>query len=104
VRSDLKERTKRFALDILRLSAEWRLESLGWLLGGQLVRAGTGVGSNYRPAEVSSEEELLLTRRLRPSHLAIQATQRLLHSAIVSEFNSEFGTNSEFRIPHSALI
>jgi hypothetical protein len=43
VRSDLKERTKRFALDILRLSAELRSESPGWLLRGQLVRAGTGL-------------------------------------------------------------
>jgi four helix bundle protein len=50
VRSDLKERTKRFALDILRLSAELRPESPGWLLRGQLARAGTGVGANYRVA------------------------------------------------------
>src|SRR5262245_6786743 len=48
MRSDLKERTKRFTLDVLRLSAELRPDSPGWLLRGQLVPAGTGVGSNYR--------------------------------------------------------
>ena len=50
MRSDLKQRTKQFALEVLRLSAQLRPESPGWLLRSQLVRAGTGVGSNYRAA------------------------------------------------------
>jgi four helix bundle protein len=32
------------------LSAQLRADSPGWLLRPQLVRAGTGVGSNYRAA------------------------------------------------------
>ncbi len=50
MRSDLKERTKRFALEVLQVSLQLRPDSPGWLLRGQLVRAGTGVGSNYRAA------------------------------------------------------
>jgi four helix bundle protein len=50
MRSDLKERTKRFALDVLQLAGTVRPDSLGWPLRGQLIRACTGVGSNYRAA------------------------------------------------------
>ena len=47
-RQDLKTRTKRFALDVLRLAAELRPGTCGYLLQPQLVRSGTGVGANYR--------------------------------------------------------
>jgi len=45
-----KNRTKKFALDVLRL-----VETLPWtrsadVLGRQLLRAGTAVGANYRAA------------------------------------------------------
>jgi four helix bundle protein len=50
MRPDLKERTKRFALDVLQLAGCLRADSLGWSLKPQLIRAGTGVGSNYRAA------------------------------------------------------
>ena len=48
VQADLKNRTKSFALEILRLAAELRPGATGHLLQRQLVRAGTGVGANYR--------------------------------------------------------
>jgi four helix bundle protein len=47
---DLKERTKRFALTILKLVAELPHTIQGKTVAGQLVRAGTSVGSNYRAA------------------------------------------------------
>ena len=47
---DLKERTKRFALEILKLVAELPNTVQGRTIAGQLVRAGTSVGSNYRAA------------------------------------------------------
>jgi four helix bundle protein len=50
MRSDLKERTKRFALDVLLLAGQLRPDSPAWSLRGQLIRACTGVGSNYRAA------------------------------------------------------
>jgi len=47
---DLKKRTKRFALRILKLVAALPNTVQGRTVGGQLVRAGTSVGSNYRAA------------------------------------------------------
>ena len=47
---DLKKRTKRFALRILKLVAALPDTVQGRTVAGQLVRAGTSVGSNYRAA------------------------------------------------------
>src|SRR6266550_3379485 len=45
---DLKERTKQFALRVLKLVAALPNTLEGRTIGGQLVRAGTAVGANYR--------------------------------------------------------
>jgi four helix bundle protein len=45
---DLKKRTKQFALRILKLVAALPTSVQGRAVGGQLVRAGTSVGANYR--------------------------------------------------------
>ena len=47
---DLKKRTKQFALRILRLVAALPRTVEGNVIRGQLARAGTSVGSNYRAA------------------------------------------------------
>jgi len=47
---DLKKRTKQFALRILKLVAALPNTIAGRAIGGQLVRAGTSVGANYRTA------------------------------------------------------
>ncbi|HKY29498.1 MAG TPA: four helix bundle protein [Pyrinomonadaceae bacterium] len=47
---DLKKRTKRFALRILKLAAALPNTVEGRTIRGQLVRAGTSVGANYRAA------------------------------------------------------
>ena len=47
---DLKQRTKLFALRILKLVAALPNNLQGRTVGGQLVRSGTSVGSNYRAA------------------------------------------------------
>jgi len=47
---DLKKRTKRFALRILKLVSVLPNSLQGRTIGGQLVRSGTSVGSNYRAA------------------------------------------------------
>ena len=47
---DLKKRTKAFALRILRLGAALPNTIEGRVIRGQLVRAGTSVGANYRAA------------------------------------------------------
>jgi four helix bundle protein len=45
---DLKRRTKQFALRILKLVAALPNTVQGRTIGGQLARAGTAVGANYR--------------------------------------------------------
>jgi four helix bundle protein len=47
---ELKERTKRFALRVLKLAAALPGCIEGNAIRGQLVRAGTSVGANYRAA------------------------------------------------------
>ncbi len=48
--TDLKERTKQFALRILRLYQALPRREESRVLGKQLLRSGTSVGANYRAA------------------------------------------------------
>ena len=47
---DLKERTKKFALDVLRYGSALPTKQEFRVVGNQLMRAGTSVGANYRAA------------------------------------------------------
>lgn len=47
---ELKVRTKQFALRVLKLVEALPNNTQGRAIGGQLARAGTSVGSNYRAA------------------------------------------------------
>jgi four helix bundle protein len=48
--SELKERTKQFALRVIRLVGALPRNTEGRAIGSQLVRSGTSVGANYRAA------------------------------------------------------
>lgn len=47
---ELKDRTKRFALNVLKLVDALPQTTAGRALGNQLVRSGTAVAANYRAA------------------------------------------------------
>jgi four helix bundle protein len=47
---ELKARTKKFGLRIIKLYEELSNTRKGEILGNQLLRAGTSVGTNYRAA------------------------------------------------------
>jgi four helix bundle protein len=47
---DLKERTKDYALRIIRLFGALPKHTIGQVIGKQLLRCGTSVGANYREA------------------------------------------------------
>ena len=47
---ELKRRTKQFALRIMKLVGALPKTITGKIISGQLVRAGTSVGANYRAA------------------------------------------------------
>ncbi len=50
---DLKERTKKFALQIVRLVASLPRTRESEIIGKQLLKAGTSVGANYRESNRS---------------------------------------------------
>jgi four helix bundle protein len=57
---ELSDRTKRFALRVIRLFVALPKTELGRILGKQLVRSGTSVGANYREAcRARSDAELI---------------------------------------------
>jgi four helix bundle protein len=47
-REDLKPRTKRFALRIIKMFTALRNHEVARVLGRQVLRSGTSVGANYR--------------------------------------------------------
>lgn len=50
MRDGLLERTKRYAMDIIRLTEELPRNRVADVLGRQLLRSGTAIGANYRAA------------------------------------------------------
>lgn len=48
--SELRDRTKTFALRVIRLVEALPKHATGRVLGNQLLRSGTSVGANYRTA------------------------------------------------------
>jgi four helix bundle protein len=46
--SDLKDRSKKFAVRIVKLVEALPHKPAGWVLGKQLLRSGTSVAANYR--------------------------------------------------------
>jgi four helix bundle protein len=57
---ELSDRTKRFALRIIRLFTALPKTDLARILGKQLLRAGTSIGANYREAcRARSNAELI---------------------------------------------
>lgn len=48
--NDLKDRTKRFAVDVIRFCSTLTGQSEFRIISNQLIRAGTSVGANYRAA------------------------------------------------------
>ena len=47
---NLKQRTKEYALQVIRLVRALPSKPEGWVIGKQLLRSGTSVGANYRAA------------------------------------------------------
>ena len=48
--NDLRDRTKRFALDIVRMFTVLPKTAEATVLGKQVLRSGTSIGANYREA------------------------------------------------------
>ena len=48
--NNLKQRTKKFALDVIKMVDSLPKTTIAHVIGKQLLRAGTSVGANYRSA------------------------------------------------------
>jgi four helix bundle protein len=47
-KNDLQKRTKKFAIDIISYTDSLPKNSIFYIIGNQLLRAGTSIGANYR--------------------------------------------------------
>jgi four helix bundle protein len=56
-RAQMMERTKNFALRIIRLVSKLPKNNAARVMGGQLLRSGTSIGANYREAARSSTKK-----------------------------------------------
>jgi four helix bundle protein len=60
-REEMKQRTKQFALRIIRLSAALPKSREADVLGRQLLKSGTSIGANYREAVRASSRRHFVT-------------------------------------------
>ena len=60
-RDELRERTKKFALRIVRLVAALPRGRIGDVLGRQILKSGTSIGANYREALRGSSRKHFLS-------------------------------------------
>src|SRR5258708_26433121 len=59
---DMRSRTKRFALRIIRLSAALPRTAEGQVIGKELLRCGTSVGAHYREASRSRSDAEFISK------------------------------------------
>ncbi len=50
MKTELEERTKKFAVQVVKTVAAFPKTTEGQIIGRQLFRAGTSIGANYREA------------------------------------------------------
>lgn len=59
---DLRERTKKFALSMIRLYSELPKTTEAQVLGRQLLRSGTSVGAQYREAQRAKSDADMISK------------------------------------------
>ncbi|MFI5219186.1 MAG: four helix bundle protein [Bacteroidia bacterium] len=57
---DIKIRTQRFAVEVIRLSREFKKNKVDFALVDQFLRSGTSIGANVREAKASSTKKELI--------------------------------------------
>ena len=83
----LQDRTKQFALRIIKLVAALPGNRFGDVLGRQVLRSGTSIGANYREAlRASSRKHLISTLQivLREADETLYWLELILESEILS--------------------
>ena len=60
-RDEMRQRTKRFALRIIRLCSALPNDRAGEVLGKQVLKSGTSIGANYREALRASSQRSFIS-------------------------------------------
>lgn len=58
--NDIKERTKKFAVRVVKLTGELKSNNIDYPLRDQFLRSGTSIGANVREAKASSSKRELI--------------------------------------------
>ena len=85
-RLEMAERTKKFALRVIRLVDSLPETKVSRTLGGQLLRAGTSIGANYREASragIKKHFTSILTISLREADETLYWLELLEESGIM---------------------
>jgi four helix bundle protein len=96
-RRDMAERTKRFALRVVRLVAKLPKNDVGRVIGKQLLRSATSIGANYREATRSSTKKhftSILVTSLREADetlywLELLAESNTVKPALIADLTNE---------------
>jgi four helix bundle protein len=84
-RETLKQRTKKFALRIIRLASALPRSRIGEVLGRQVLKSGTSIGANYREAlRASSKKHFLSTIKI----VVREADETLYWLELLAESNT----------------
>jgi four helix bundle protein len=86
--SDLKIRTKEYALSVIRLFAELPKRAEKQILGRQLLRSGTSVGAQYREASRAKSNADFISK-LEGSLQELEESEYWLELLVESGFCSE---------------
>ena len=97
----LEERTKLFALDVIRLSVLLPTTTEGKIIKNQLTKAGTSVGANYREAN-RSRSRADFSNKIKICESEANETNYWLE--IVEALNSWPKLTAYMSIPTSAVI
>lgn len=85
-RARMMDRTKLFALRVIRLVSKLPKNNVSRVIGGQLLRSATSIGANYREAARSSTKKhftAILTIALREADETLYWLELLAESQIV---------------------
>ncbi len=89
---DLKSRTRRFALQVIRLYSSLPKETVAQVLGKQLLRSGTSVGAQYHEGTRARSNAEFISKvegALQELEESIYWMEILVESGILSQRNVE---------------
>lgn len=72
---DIKERTFKFSIDIIKLASEFPNKKTYWIISDQLVRSATSIGANIIEAQGSSSKKEFINFY----HIALKSSKETVY-------------------------